>query len=240
MAQEEAEVERRVAGVGALEVEQDQPAGVDQDVLGAEVAQDERPLAPGHVHRGDQRVDPRGEVGMGPRDRAVVGVDPQLVEEGRVGEDPAQSVGCPGASAWIVPRIVPSLRGDLRVDLARPSAATSRSPSRPGRRSSRTGNSGDPRRAPRGRCRAAGSSASRSSAARSAQMRSSRARHSMATRSRSRHCLITKGARPATSTRRTTFETPPVSSRTSNRRVIRDASRLAEVVGGVVRMSVPA
>ena len=69
MAEEEAQVEGRVARVGALEVEQDQPAGVDQDVLGAEVAEDQRPLGLGQVHRGDQVVDPRGEVGWA---RAIV------------------------------------------------------------------------------------------------------------------------------------------------------------------------
>src|SRR3954451_23256505 len=46
MREEETQVEGRVAGVGALEVQQDQAVGVDQDVLRAEVAEDERPLFP--------------------------------------------------------------------------------------------------------------------------------------------------------------------------------------------------
>ncbi len=64
VAQEEAEVEGRVAGVGAFEVEQDEAAGVHQDVLGAEVAEDQRALVVRPIHRGDQRIDARGQVRM--------------------------------------------------------------------------------------------------------------------------------------------------------------------------------
>ena len=157
MAEEEAEVERRVAGVGALEIQEDQAAGVDQDVLGAEVAQDECALGSGNVHRGDQGVDPRGDAGMGAGDRAVVGIDPQLIEQGGVGQGLVRGAGCPGASAWIVPRMVPSCAAISGIGLARPSGGSSRSPNRPAHRSWRTGTRGDPRRGPRARCRVAGS-----------------------------------------------------------------------------------
>ena len=44
MAQEEPQVERRVARVGTLEIQENQSARVDENVLGAEVAQNERSL----------------------------------------------------------------------------------------------------------------------------------------------------------------------------------------------------
>ena len=90
MGQEEAEVEGRVAGVGAFEVEQDEPAGMHQDVLGAEVAEDQRALVVRPIHRGDERLDPRRQVRMAAGGGPVIGVDPQLLEEARVGQRPAQ------------------------------------------------------------------------------------------------------------------------------------------------------
>ena len=54
-----------------------------------------------------KRIDARRQVRMGTGGRPVVGVDPQLVEQARVGQGSAQG-GMPRASAWIVPRIVPS------------------------------------------------------------------------------------------------------------------------------------
>ena len=72
----------------------------------------------GSVHGGDQRVDARGQVRMPPRGRPVVGIDPQLVEQARVGQRPAQggmarAVGVDRAQDRAQPR------GDVGIDLAR-------------------------------------------------------------------------------------------------------------------------
>ena len=56
MTQEKPQVERRVARVGALEIEQNQAVRVHKDVLGAEVAQNERSLVGGALHRRYQGV----------------------------------------------------------------------------------------------------------------------------------------------------------------------------------------
>ncbi len=67
MTQEEPQVERRVARMRTLEIQENQSARVDEDVLGAEVAQDERSLVCGPIHRGDQGIDARGDVLVGTR-----------------------------------------------------------------------------------------------------------------------------------------------------------------------------
>ena len=175
---------------------------------------------------------------MGPGDRAVVGIDPQLVEQRRVGQGLTQS-RVPGASAWMVPRMRSQLARRSRDRPRRPSGGSSRSPNRPERRSSRTGSSGRSSKRTSGTVPGGRMAASTSSAARSAQIRSSRARHSMATRSRSRHCLMTKGAWPSTSTRRTTFETPPLSSRTRTGGLAGTPSRFPQVLRGVLRGQFP-
>ena len=117
MTQEEPQVEGRVARVRAFEVEQDQASGVHQDVLRAEVAQDERSLVGGPIHGGDQGIDARGQVRMGTRGGAVVGIDPQLVEQARVGQGFAQGrmFRGPGVDR-AQDRTQP--RGDVRVDPA--------------------------------------------------------------------------------------------------------------------------
>ncbi len=96
----------------------------------------------------------------------------------------------------------------------RPSVATSTSRRRRARRSLQTDSSARSSNSISGTVPSGRMAPSSSSAACSVQMRSSRACHSMATRSRSRHCLMTIGGRPEMSTRSTTLETPPVSSRT--------------------------
>ena len=121
MAEEEAEVEGRVAAWAHSKSSRINPPAMDQDVLGAEVAQDERALVSADVHRGDQVLDPRSEVGMGPGGRAVVGIDPQLVEERCVGQGLGAEPGVRGASAWMVPRMRAQPRGDLADRPGRPS-----------------------------------------------------------------------------------------------------------------------
>ena len=65
MGQEEPQVERRVAGMRRIRSRAESgPCLMHEDVLGAEVAQDERSLVVGPVHGGDQGVDARREVGM--------------------------------------------------------------------------------------------------------------------------------------------------------------------------------
>ena len=81
------EVVRRVARVRGLEVDEGQPPGVDQDVLGAEVGVDET-AAGRPASEAIKRRDRRGEVGVDPGDRPVERVDPELVEDDRVGERP--------------------------------------------------------------------------------------------------------------------------------------------------------
>ena len=58
------EIKSGVARMSTLEVQENQSSGVDEDVLGAEVAQDERSLVRRPVHRGDQGVDGGASVRM--------------------------------------------------------------------------------------------------------------------------------------------------------------------------------
>ena len=62
-----------------FEVEQDEPMSMHQDVLGAEIAEHKSPFVIWPVHFGDERIDLRGEVRMGPGGRSIVGVDAKLV-----------------------------------------------------------------------------------------------------------------------------------------------------------------
>ena len=214
MAQEEAEVEAGVARMGAFEVEEDQAAGVDQDVLGTEITQDQCPIARRPIHAGDQGLDPGRESRMSPGDRAVVGVDPQFVEQRGVGQGSAQA-GVTGRVGVDRPQDRAQRRGDRRIRL------TCHQKALPGRRVVGCAGHREQEIGPileqdaRGPSRGAGSSASRSSAARSAQMRSSRAQpfHGHA---KSLAALLDDhgAAGRSISTRRTTFETPPLSSRT--------------------------
>src|SRR5262249_16251092 len=78
------QVQRRVAPVDHLVVEQDQPPGVDQHIFRAVVAVDEREAA------GAGRLDQAGVEGGGlvylRRRVAVVWLDPQRLEERAVGK----------------------------------------------------------------------------------------------------------------------------------------------------------
>ena len=84
------------------------PRLVHQDVLGAEIAQDERALvvAAGPLRRSGHRSAVSGR--MAPGDRPIVRVDPQLVEEAGVGQSPAQGRDASGPWRGSVPRMVPS------------------------------------------------------------------------------------------------------------------------------------
>ena len=118
MAQEEAEIERGIAGVGALEIQEDQTARVDQDILGAEVAQDQRAMGLWHrFHRGDHRLDPRRDRRVGTGDRPVIGINPQLIEQGGVGQGLAED-GVTGGVGMDGTQERPQSCGDLRIDAA--------------------------------------------------------------------------------------------------------------------------
>ncbi len=86
MGEEEAQVECGVACVRAFKIEQNEAVVMHQDVLRAEVAQDERSFCFRQVHRCDERVDLRFQVGVGAGGRAIIGVDAKLVEEAGIGE----------------------------------------------------------------------------------------------------------------------------------------------------------
>ena len=71
----------------------------------------------GACHRGDQGVDLRRELGVDPGDRPVERVDPQLVEDRRVGEPAARGRGGRGSRRGSVAEQLARAAGDGRVGL---------------------------------------------------------------------------------------------------------------------------
>ena len=176
---------------------------------------------------------------MGPGDRPVVGVDPQLVEERRVGQRSRAGRGDAGASAWIVPRSVPSR--------AAISGSASPSMSRVFQVDRVVRGAGHREQVVRpvveedlgDGARRAGCRASTSSAARSAQIRSSRRASPSATRSRSRHCLITNGSPAGDVDPQHDVRDPAAQLADRMSAHPGHAAGLAEVVGGIVRVQFP-
>ena len=116
MGQEEAQVEGRIAGVGAFEIEEDQAVGVHQDILRAEVAQDERPLIDGEPSHGrDEVLDARSQVRMATGDRPIIRIDAQFVEQARVRQGPPQG-GMSGGIGVDRAQDRPQPGGDSRID----------------------------------------------------------------------------------------------------------------------------
>ena len=93
VADEEAQIERGVAEVGGLEIDEEDPRVVaDEHVLGAEVGVDEG----GELGRGESiEEDLHGglEVGVDLRDSAIEGIDAEFIEDGGVVESIAVVVG---------------------------------------------------------------------------------------------------------------------------------------------------
>ena len=185
----------------------------------------------GPIHGGDQarRCAGRGRDGRG-RSCGNRG-RPAARQTGSYRPSRSRRAGWPGASAWIVARIVPSraaivgstcaghqlgLPGDGVVRGAGHGEQVIRHGPRTGR----------PGTVPSGRI-----ARSSSSVACSVQIRSSRARQSIATRSRSRHCLITKGGLPAHVDPQDDVGNAALSSRTCDLGFLGNTTRVAEIVG---------
>ncbi len=115
--EKEAQIKGRVAAMSAFEIEQDESLAMDQDVLGTEVAQHERAFRRADVHRGDQLLDPRSNVGMSLGGGAIVRVDPQLIEERGIGKGLAQG-GVPQALGMNGSQCGSQPRGDAGIGLA--------------------------------------------------------------------------------------------------------------------------
>ena len=97
-----------VAGVGAFEVEQNQPVLVHQDVLGAEVAEDERSLVFRDLHRGDERIRPAVSGRGGPGRSSGSRGRREARRRGWCRRGCPRASGCPGALSWISARMIPN------------------------------------------------------------------------------------------------------------------------------------
>ena len=120
MIETEGEIEGGVAEPGAFGVEEHRPLGALQDVLGADVAVNQRPLR--RERRMRELVETRGKLRMGAAGRAQVRLDADRLERGVVGEG-GGNIRIGGAARMDEAKIAPDRRSEIRSTIPARSSA---------------------------------------------------------------------------------------------------------------------